>query len=93
MQLPIEYAKAHHSIRKKARLQYAEEQKEKCCHCGFTLKGGASPKIANKKINHNLFPRGFFNNPVHLHHSHETGLTIGAVHAKCNAVLWQYHHE
>jgi hypothetical protein len=28
-----------------------------------------------------------------LHHCHQTGLTIGAVHAKCNAVLWQYHGE
>lgn len=31
--------------------------------------------------------------PVHLHHDHKTGLTIGAVHAKCNAVLWQYYGE
>jgi hypothetical protein len=28
--------------------------------------------------------------PVHLQHSHVTGLTEGAVHAFCNAVLWQY---
>jgi hypothetical protein len=28
--------------------------------------------------------------PIHLQHDHDTGLTEGAVHAYCNAVLWQY---
>jgi hypothetical protein len=93
MKLPIDYASNHHSVRKQARLQYSEEQKGKCWHCKFRLEGGARTDMANKKINKNLFPRGFFSNPVHLHHSHETGLTIGAVHAQCNAVLWQYHGE
>jgi len=27
---------------------------------------------------------------MHLHHNHETDMTEGAVHAYCNAVLWQY---
>jgi hypothetical protein len=40
-----------------------------------------------------LFPELFLKYPVHLHHSHVTGLTIGAVHAYCNAVLWVYHDE
>jgi hypothetical protein len=44
-------------------------------------------------IDRELFPPGFFNYPVHLHHSHNSGLTIGAVHSYCNAVLWHYHGE
>ena len=44
-------------------------------------------------ITNSLFPPNFFKWPVHLHHSHDTGMTIGAVHARCNAVLWQYHGE
>jgi len=46
-----------------------------------------------KRIDWDLFPPGFLKNPVHLHHNHDTGMTIGAVHAYCNAVLWQYYGE
>jgi hypothetical protein len=27
---------------------------------------------------------------IHLQHCHKTNMTEGAVHAYCNAVLWQY---
>jgi hypothetical protein len=37
-----------------------------------------------------LFPKGFLNAPVHLHHSHVTNMTLGAVHGYCNGYLWQY---
>jgi len=93
MELPINYTTANARARKAARMEYASKQKGKCWHCGFTLGGGPRPDMAKKVINKNLFPPGFFNNPVHLHHDHKTGMTIGAVHAKCNAVLWQYHGE
>jgi hypothetical protein len=49
--------------------------------------------VMSKKINVDLFPPNFFKWPVHLHHDHRTGMTIGAVHCRCNAVLWQYHGE
>jgi len=42
-------------------------------------------------INLKLFPPGFLKNPVHLQHNHDSDLTEGAVHAKCNGVMWQYH--
>jgi hypothetical protein len=45
------------------------------------------------EINRKLFPEGFFRWPIHLHHDHTSGMTIGAVHNTCNAVLWQYHGE
>jgi hypothetical protein len=47
--------------------------------------------VVNKNpINQILFPKSFFKYPVHLHHCHKTGLTLGAVHHYCNAYLWQY---
>ena len=49
--------------------------------------------VTELEIHEELFPKNFFDHPIHLHHDHETGMTIGAVHAQCNAVLWQYHGE
>ena len=90
MTLPINYDEAHWSVKKKAREQYVVEQKGKCQHCKELLINQPSKEVIGKAINRLLFPLGFFNSPIHLHHDHKTGLTIGAVHAHCNAYLWQY---
>ncbi len=91
--LPINYDSAGNIKRKKAREQYVKEQKGKCWYCSNQLDGDPTKPVMTSSINHSLFPKGFFNNPVHLHHNHKTGMTIGAVHARCNAYLWQYHGE
>lgn len=91
--LPIDYNKSHWTIRKQAREQYCREQMWKCYHCGEDLHSNPRKDIMDKSINMKLFPKGMFNHPIHLHHDHRTGMTIGAVHSKCNAVLWQYHGE
>ena len=93
MELPINYDKAPWKVRKAAREQYVTDQEQLCCHCGNPLNGEPTRKVLNQKINLRFFPKGFLKNPVHLHHNHRTGLTIGAVHAYCNAVLWQFHGE
>lgn len=93
MELPINYDIASPALRKKAREQYIKNQDGKCYHCGTLLKEAPSSEVRDLVVNEMLFPIGFFNWPVHLHHSHTTGLTIGAVHSRCNAVLWQYHGE
>jgi hypothetical protein len=93
MKLPIDYDNAHWTMRKQARDQYCKEQKGNCYHCGENLDGEPSKYIESLNINTSLFPQSFFKWPVHLHHDHKTGLTIGAIHSKCNAVLWQYHGE
>lgn len=72
---------------------YIKEQGGNCYHCNKPLNGPPSREIDKLWINWGLFPPNFGRYPVHLHHSRETGLTIGAVHAKCNAALWQYHGE
>ena len=93
MKLPIDYENSHWSIRRQAREQYVKNQEGKCYHCGNPLDGPPSKEILSKKINPRLFPKNFFKYPVHLHHCHNTGMSIGAVHNKCNAVLWQFYGE
>ena len=93
MKLPIKYSKTHYTVRRQARLQYIEEQEGKCCHCGEPLTGEPSKEVMAKPINMKLFPKGMFDHPIHLHHCHKTDDTIGAIHARCNAYLWQYKGE
>ena len=87
---PINYKKATWQERQKIREEYIIEQCNNCYFCGKPLN---EEPVHDKEINWNLFPKNFLQHSIHLHHSHKTGLTLGAVHAYCNAVLWQYHHE
>ena len=91
--LPVNYNELHFTERKMVREEYVAIQGGLCYHCGEPLVDVPPGKILSMRINKQLFPRGFFKWPVHLHHDHNTGMTIGAVHCYCNAVLWQYHGE
>ena len=93
MKLPVNYNALHFSERKSVREEYVKRQAGKCCHCGGLLTEKPPKKILRKSVDRSLFPENFFKWPVHLHHSHDTGMTIGAVHCYCNAVLWQHHGE
>lgn len=93
MHLPVIYDDCDWSYRRVVRLEYISRQKGNCCHCMRPLSGPCAARLLIAPINFDLFPVGFFENPVHLHHSRVTGLTIGAVHARCNAYLWQYKGE
>ena len=93
MNLPINYNDANWKKRKQARLQYIQEQEGMCYHCKCNLQKDPPASVTKYKLNLSLFPDGFLDNPIHLHHDHNTGMTIGAVHAYCNGVLWQYHGE
>jgi len=88
---PIKYSQISQIERRRIRLQYIEEQNGRCWHCQEDLNGLPPKEIQDMEINLSLFPKGFLQNPIHLHHCHETDFTIGAVHARCNAVLWQYY--
>ena len=89
--LPARYDDLSPLARRAVRLEYIRLQNGNCQHCGEPLDGEPSSNIRAKSIDLRRFPRDFLRHPVHLHHCHRTGLTIGAVHARCNAVLWQYH--
>lgn len=91
--LPVNYTELTPAMRREVRERYIEVQGGNCCHCGEPLNGNARADVRQKKVTARLFPPTFFKWPVHLHHSHKTGMTIGAVHCYCNAVLWQHHGE
>jgi len=93
MILPINYDEASRVERRKARDAYVEIQRGKCCYCGTDLSGKPDEQLREYPIERSLFPTNFFNHPIHLHHDHDSGMTMGAVHNYCNAVLWQYHGE
>lgn len=90
MHLPINYVKASWTDRRQAREEYVFRQAGLCWYCKNPLNGEASKIVMESPIRARLFPDGFFKNPIHLHHNHDTDMTIGAVHARCNAYLWQY---
>jgi len=93
MTFPVDYNSIPPNERWKIRNEYIRVQNGLCSHCGESLEGPPPKRITKLWINKRLFPENFFKYPVHLHHDHDTGLTIGAVHNFCNAVLWQYHGE
>lgn len=93
MELPVNYNSTHYTVRKLVREEYIKVQEGKCYHCKTSLDGLPRKDIIDRPVNEFLFPPNFFKYPIHLHHGHDTGMTIGAVHARCNAVLWQFHGE
>lgn len=88
--LPVVYQELTQLERKHVREQYGRKQGGLCHHCKQPLLGQPSKDVLDKHINLSLFPPNFLKNLIHLHHHHGTGLTLGSVHARCNAVLWQY---
>lgn len=90
---PINYVKANPMERRVIRKWYEANQDGKCYHCKHPLEFVPPKKILQQTLNMKLFPPGFLRWPIHLHHCHKTDMTIGAVHAYCNGVLWQYHGE
>lgn len=93
MKIPAEYDRLTPAQRRATREEYARRQDGKCWYCQAPLAGKPRADVRSLKLNQKRFPKGFFENGNHLHHSHATGMTIGAVHAVCNAVLWSYHGE
>jgi hypothetical protein len=90
MKLPVDYTKLTREEKRTVREQYIALQKGKCYYCRHDLSKPVPEKIADKEIDWSLFPENFLKYPIHLQHNHETGMTEGAVHAYCNAVMWQY---
>jgi len=91
MKLPIDYTKLNPAERREAREQYIKLQEGKCYFCKAELNKEAPKKITSKKIVWSCFPKNFLQYPIHLQHNHDTGMTEGAVHNYCNAVMWQYY--
>lgn len=86
---PKDYEDLSPTERRIIRGEYVSAQGGLCWYCKKPL-SGKSPHDDNTKVNWWRFPTNFLKYPIHLHHDHETGLTIGAVHAYCNAVSFDY---
>jgi hypothetical protein len=93
IELPVVYARCPPILRKMIREEYAKRQGNRCYYCGGNLNIDPPDEVTMKPVAWRKFPRHFLSHKVHLHHCHKTGLTLGAVHAYCNAVLWHYHGE
>ena len=90
MKLPQDYTKLTSLQRRLVREEYIKQQTGMCMYCAASLDYDPPEWITRKSIDWNLFPPNFLQHPIHLQHNHDTGMTEGAVHAYCNAVLWQY---
>ena len=93
MELPVIYHETAPADRRLVREEYVRRQDGLCYWCGELLSGEPSAHVKAKKkhIQWRKFPPNFLRHPVHLQHCHDTGLTEGAVHALCNAVMWRFH--
>lgn len=91
MRLPAKYGSLSSAERQAVRAQYVKIQGGLCYWCGELLSGPPAAGAKSKSVRRNLFPPNFFKHPVHLQHCRKTGMTEGAAHAHCNAVMWQYH--
>ena len=89
-ELPVDYTNLTQPQRAAVREQYIKEQNGLCLHCDGDLTSKPNTQVRTFAVDHSLFPSGFFDHPIHLQHDHDTGMTEGAVHAYCNAVMWQY---
>lgn len=90
MKLPVKYKELGWDEKRNVRAEYIERQNGLCYYCKHSLNGNPPEYITAKNINWKLFPPNFLKHPIHLQHCHTTGWTEGAVHAYCNAVMWQY---
>jgi hypothetical protein len=90
MNLPVDYATTSPANRRLVREEYARLQGGKCYFCEEPLNASPPDSVQAKEINWKLFPPNFLKYPVHLQHDHTSGMTEGAVHSYCNAVMWQY---
>lgn len=90
MKLPVKYDDLKPLQKKEVRDEYIILQGGMCFYCKEPMYRKAPQHIRETKINWDLFPPNFLVFPIHLQHDHNTGLTEGAVHNFCNAVMWQY---
>jgi hypothetical protein len=93
IELPAMYTELNAVQKRMVRDYYADQQNGMCLFCDSALNAQPPAEIKKLKINWKLFPPGFTRYPVHLQHDHTTGLTEGAVHSYCNAVMWQYYQR
>jgi hypothetical protein len=89
--IPAVYDSLTPKERKAVREQYRKLQGNRCIYCFCDLDDFPLERDEEHNIDWSRFPDGFMSHPVHLHHDHDSGLTVGAVHGLCNALLFVRH--
>jgi hypothetical protein len=89
-ELPVDYTELTWRERRSVREEYVLRQNNLCFYCKGSLTELPPDWVLDHEIDWDLFPPQFLKYPIHLQHDHDTGMTEGAVHAYCNAVMWQY---
>jgi hypothetical protein len=80
--------------RRLVREEYIVLQKGLCWACAQTLLHDVPDEVKERfPLDPRRWGPEFLKHPVHLHHDHRSGLTVGATHAYCNAILAQYYGE
>lgn len=90
IELAAKYSELTSLQRRSLRQDYIKQQMGKCFYCKEDLNQDPPKRIKDLAIEWNYFPSNFLVFPIHLQHNHDTDMTEGAVHAYCNAVMWQY---
>ena len=93
LELPARYSRCSPGERVLVREEYEHRQGGICPFCLQPLVSDPPPVIQRLPVDKVRWPPEFFKHPVHLHHIHRTDLTVGAYHARCNAVLAAYFQE
>ena len=93
---PQRYCDLNSNQRRKLRDEYVEYFGGRCLYCDGHLDDEPHEFVRQSadEIEWDNLPEskeGFLKNPVHLHHDHETGLTLGPIHALCNAHSWHFY--
>lgn len=93
---PQRYRDLNISQKQELRDQYVDYFRGRCVYCDRQLDDEPHKFVCQSadEIEWDALPggkEGFLKNPVHLHHDHETGLTLGPVHAQCNAHSWHFY--
>ena len=92
-ELPAKYSTLTGGERRDVREEYIKLQHGKCFYCKENLRKDPPKRVTSKAIDWDYFPDNFLKYPIHLQHNHDTDMTGGAIHAYCNAIMWQYHGE
>ncbi len=93
---PQRYRDLNSNQRRKLRDEYIEYFNGRCMYCDELLDDEPHEFVRQSadQIDWDDLAggkEGFLKNPVHLHHDHQTGLTLAAIHAMCNAHSWHFH--
>ncbi len=95
---PQRYHDLNTNQRRELRDQYVEHVGGQCLYCEEQLEDEPHKFVRQSAddIDWDNFPGGkeeFLKHLVHLHHDHNTGLTLAAVHALCNAHSWHFYES